>query len=117
MGKTHFPRVAGNQWADSNYYFGHPTGNVRYVHSSGSSTGPGYTPETAYSTIDAAIGACTADNGDVIVVLEDHTESITGAAGIAADVAGVRIVGLGVGRNRPRITFTTATAASCDVSA
>lgn len=117
MSKTHFPRTGGQQWTDSFYHYGHPTGNVRYVHSGGSSTGPGFSPETPYSTIDAAISACTADNGDVVVVLEDHAESITGAAGIAADIAGVRVIGLGVGRNRPRITFTTATAASCDVSA
>lgn len=117
MGKVHFPRTGGNQWADSNYYYGQPSGTIRYVHSGGSSSGPGHSPETAYSTIDAAISACTADNGDVVVVLEDHTESIVGAAGIALDVAGVRVVGLGVGRNRPRITFTTDVAASCDVSA
>lgn len=117
MGKTHFPRVAGNQWADSNYRFDWPSGDIRYVHSSGSSTGPGWTPETAYSTIDAAVSACTADNGDVVVVLEDHTETITAAAAIALDVAGVRVIGLGVGRNRPRITMGTNAAASCDVSA
>lgn len=118
MGKTHFPRTGGQQWANSDYLFGHPTGNVRYVHSgSGSSTGPGFSPETAYSTIDAAISASTADNGDVVVVLEDHTETVVGAAGIALDVAGVRVIGLGVGRNRPRVTFTTADAASLDISA
>lgn len=117
MSKIHFARTGGQQWVDSFYHFGHPTGNVRYVHNSGSSTGPGFSPETPYSTIDAAISACTADNGDVVVVLEDHVETIVGAAGIALDVAGVKVVGLGQGRRRPRITFGTATAASCDVSA
>lgn len=117
MAKVHFPRAGGQEWVDSFYRPFLPTGDVRYVHSGGTSTGPGFSPETAYSTIDAAISACTADNGDVVLVMEDHTESVTGAAGIAADVAGVRVVGLGVGRNRPRVTFTTATAASCDVSA
>ena len=99
------------------YLFGHPSGNVLYVHNSGTSTGPGDTPERAYSTLDAAIGGCTADNGDVILMCEEHAETITGAAGIAQDVAGVRIIGLGVGRNRPKITFGTADAASWDVSA
>lgn len=118
MSKSHFPRVGGQQWVDSFYRFDVPTGDIRYVHAgSGSSTGPGFSPETAYATIDQAISACTADNDDVVVVLPDHTESITGAAGIALDVAGVRVIGLGVGRNRPRITFTTADAASCDVTA
>lgn len=118
MGKTHFPRTGGQQWVDSFYHFGHlASGNVRFVHSGGSATGPGFSPETAYSTIDAAISASAADNDDVVVVLPDHTESVTGAAGIAQDVAGVRVIGLGVGRNRPRVTFTTAAAASWDVSA
>ena len=117
MGKIHFPRTGGQQWVDSLYRFGIPTGDVRYVHSGGTSTGPGFSPETAYSTIDAAISASTADNDDAVVVLPDHTESVVGAAGIALDVAGVRVIGLGVGRNRPRITFATDTAASLDISA
>lgn len=118
MGKTHFQRSGGQSWVDSFYHFGHLcSGDIRFVHSGGSTTGPGFSPETAYSTIDAAISACTADNDDMVVVLPDHTESVVGAAGIALDVAGVRVVGLGVGRNRPRITFTTADAASLDVSA
>lgn len=117
MAKTHFPRSGGQQWVDSFYRPFLPTGNVFWVHSGGTGTGPGYSPETAFSTIDAAVGACAADNGDVILVMEDHAESVTGAAGIAADVAGVRIIGLGVGRARPQITFTTAAGASCDVSA
>lgn len=117
MGKTHFP-LTGNPYVTSGYEFEHlASGNVFFVHSGGTSTGPGYSPESAYSTIDAAIGACTASNGDVIVVLEDHAESITGAAGIALDVAGVKILGLGEGRRRPIITFTTATGASFDISA
>ena len=122
MAKTHFSRSGGQVWVDSFYRFmaenGCPSGNIFFVHAgSGSSSGPGYSPETAFATIDQAIGACTADNGDVVAVLEDHTESVVGAAGISHDVAGVRIIGLGVGRNRPRVTFTTATGASCDLTA
>lgn len=117
MAKVHFARTGGQKWVDSFYRWAEPTGNVLYVHNGGTSTGPGYSPETAYSTIDAAVSACTADNGDVVVVLEDHAETITGAAGAALDVAGVKVVGLGEGRRRPRITFGTATAASFDVSA
>lgn len=117
MGKTHFPQTGAQQWVDSKYRPDWPTGDIRYVHSGGSSTGPGFSPETAYSTIKLAAAACTADNDDAVVVLPDHTETITAAAGVALAVAGVRVIGLGVGRNRPRITFTTADAASCDVTA
>lgn len=93
------------------------TGNIFFVDSGAASGGNGLSPEAAVTTIDAAINLCTASNGDIIVVMEGHAESITGAAGIALDVAGVTIVGLGRGRNRPVITFTTAAGASFDISA
>lgn len=70
-----------------------------------------------FSTIDAAIGACTADAGDVILVMPGHTESISAAAGIAADVAGISIIGLGQGSDRPTLTFETSTAADIDIDA
>lgn len=92
------------------------TGNIFFVDSGVSSSGNGLSPETAVSTIDAAINLCTANNGDIIVVMEGHAESIAGAAGIAADVAGITIVGLGRGRSRPVVTFITADAASMDIS-
>lgn len=114
--KTHFPRVGGQQWVDSFYRPGMPTGNVFYVHATnGTSTGPGYSPETAYSTIDAAVGACTANNGDVIYVLPGHNEGL-GDAQITVDVAGISIVGLGHGSAAPRIDFDHANA-SIDVTA
>jgi hypothetical protein len=119
-GKTQFPNGGTNDRATLNRFYNFPftSGNVRFVHASGAGTsGPGWAVENAYTTIDSAIGACTADNGDVIVVCEGHTESVTAAAGIALDVAGVKILGLGEGRRRPRVTFTTATGASFDISA
>lgn len=114
--KTHFPRVGGNEWSESLYQPNQPTGNVLYVHHSGTASGPGFSPETPFSTIDAAINAATANNGDVIFVLEGHAETITGAAGFALDVAGVSVIGLGNGENRPVITFTTSTAATATIT-
>jgi hypothetical protein len=70
-----------------------------------------------FSTIDYAIGRCTAGRGDIICVMPGHAETISAAAGIAIDVAGVAIVGLGVGTSRPTITLDTATTASITVSA
>lgn len=117
-GKTTFPNGGPNDKAMLTRFYNFPftSGDVRFVHASGVATGPGWAVENAYTTLDAAIGACAADNGDTIVVCEGHTESIVGAAGILADVAGVKILGLGAGRRRPRITFTTADAASLDVT-
>lgn len=70
-----------------------------------------------FATIDYAIGRCSADRGDVIMVKPNHRESVTAAAGMVFDVANVAIVGLGMGTARPRITFTTATTADIDITA
>lgn len=95
------------------------TGNIFFVHSgTGSDTGGmGKSPSTPFDTIDYAIGKCTASKGDVIYVMPGHTESIAAAGGIAADVAGISIIGLGSGSLRPTITLGTATAASFTVTA
>jgi hypothetical protein len=70
-----------------------------------------------YSTIDAAVGACVADRGDLIVVCPGHTETVTAAAGLDLDVAGITIVGIGRGSLTPIVNFTTAVGADMDVDA
>ncbi len=71
-----------------------------------------------FATIDAAIGACTANAGDVIYVLPGHTEDVTNGS-IAMDIAGVSIIGVGSGSLKPTLTFTATnskinvTAANC----
>ena len=70
-----------------------------------------------FSTIDAAINECTASAGDRIYVMPGHTETISDATSINLDVAGITIIGLGEGNNRPTITFDTATTATIPVSA
>lgn len=117
MAKTHFTRSDGAQWADSYYRPFEPVGNVFYVGPSGTSSGPGYTPETAYATVPQAMAVCQANNGDVILVLPGTTATITAAAGIALSVAGVTVQGIGTGTNRPTITLGTATTATLAVSA
>ena len=59
-----------------------------------------------FATIDFAIGQTLAGRGDVIAVMPGYSQNITGAAGIAVDVAGIAIVGLGAGTLRPQISFT-----------
>jgi len=70
-----------------------------------------------FATIGAAATAATANSGDTIVVLPGHTEAITGAAGIAIATAGINIIGIGTGTDRPTISFTTAIAAQMTVTA
>jgi hypothetical protein len=94
------------------------TGTVRYVSSTttgASDNHPGTDATKPLSTVDAAIGKCTANVGDVIVLMPGHAETVT-ATSIALDVAGVTIVGLGTGLKRPTFTFGAA-AATITVSA
>lgn len=96
-------------------------GNVWFVQSTAStaadSAGGGSSPDAPFATLKFAISQCVANNGDVIVVLPGHAETLTTAAAIAVNVAGVSILGCGNGRLRPTFTFTTAVAASFDVTA
>lgn len=87
------------------------TGTYYFVDSNtGSASNSGTSATAPLATIDDAIGHCSASKGDVIIVMPGHAESISGAAAIAADVAGITIVGLGWGNLRPTITLhTTAT--------
>jgi len=70
-----------------------------------------------FSTIDYAIGRCQASAGDIIMVMPGHAETISDASTITMDVAGIAIVGLGVGSLRPTLTFDTATSANIPVTA
>jgi hypothetical protein len=92
------------------------TGQRFFVHSVTGTDGTayGFTPDKPLATIDYAIGLCTASKSDVIYVMPGHVETV--AATIAADVAGINIIGIGNGRLRPAITGLTATA-TCTVSA
>jgi len=83
------------------------TGSVYFVHSTGSNSNSGTDPDHPLATIDYAIGKCTADKKDLILVMPGHTESV--ATSITADVDGISIIGLGNGDNRPTITGTAAT--------
>lgn len=106
----------------------HP-GQVYFVNNStaipqgglGGSDGNSGTYQKPFSTIDYAIGRCTAGRGDIIFVMPGHIENIDAASGIALDVAGVAVIGLGTGSLRPKLntTVTTATfamnAANCAI--
>jgi hypothetical protein len=95
----------------------HTTGSVFYVDSgSGAAANTGDASDEALITIDAAVNKCTASKGDIIYVMPGHAETVSGAAGIAADVAGISIIGLGRGTDRPQVTLS-ATASTVTVTA
>src|SRR5262245_10372234 len=91
-------------WQRGPFLYG---GTAFFVDNSVASTTRGDDPSNGsrtrpFSTIDYAIGRCTASKGDVIFVMPGHAETVTAA--ITLDVAGVSIIGLGRGRNRPSHT-------------
>jgi len=70
-----------------------------------------------FSTLEYAFSQCVADRGDIIFIKPGHAESIASATALNFDLAGVAVVGLGVGSNRPTFTFTTANTATIPVTA
>ena len=81
------------------------TGNVFFVCSAvtGATDAANYgtSPKTPFATVDYAVGKCTASNGDIIYVMPGHNEALTAGTSLVVDVAGVSIIGLGRGMNRP----------------
>ncbi len=68
-----------------------------------------------FSTLAYAFTQCVANRGDIIMVKAGHAENI--AASTALSIAGVAVIGLGAGTNRPTFTFTTANTATFSVTA
>lgn len=92
-------------------------GDVYWVDSVNGSNGNKGTYDQPFSTLDYAVGRCTASKGDIIVAKPGHVETVIAAAGLALDVAGIAIIGLGAGSLRPTVNFTTAVGADMDVDA
>ena len=82
----------------------------------GSGTSGGLTPESAFTTLDAAVANLTASQGWKIYVLPGHAENITAATSIALDVAGIEIIGIGENALMPTFSATAA-AGACTISA
>ena len=130
MARSHFGRFKeGVQISGINLNV-HQKGKVFYVGNStvpapngigASNNNPGISPDAPFSTLDYAIGRCVASRGDKIIVLPGHAETISGAAGVAIDVAGVSIIGTGDGALKPTFSFSatvstmTMSAANCSL--
>lgn len=104
------------------------SGQTFYVDSvSGADTaGNGTKPSRPFATVNFAVGQCTANSGDTVIVLEGHTETVTtsasgsslaGAGELNFGVAGVRVIGLGNPGTAPVFNFTTSTGANARVNA
>jgi hypothetical protein len=120
MGLTNFPGGIAS--------FGMPvlpglpptTGTVFFVcnatNANGSDGNSGLRPDQPLATIAKAHTLATASKGDQIIVMPGHTEAVIAAGTITISKAGVQIIGLGSGRLRPVITYTTAVGASFDIT-
>ena len=94
------------------------TGNEFYVSSvDGDDSHNGRSSAMAVATIAACLDLMTANNDDIMYLKPGHAETISAAAGIAIDVAGVTIVGVGTGTLQPTITFDTIISADMDIDA
>ncbi len=94
------------------------SGNVFWVHSvTGADATSSGTKNRPFATINYAVSRCTASNGDIIIVKEKHAETCAAAGSITVDKAGVTIIGLGLGSQRPIISVGTLTSATFLISA
>lgn len=92
-------------------------GNVFFVSSLTGSNGFTGAANSPYATIAFAYSKCVANNGDTVVCLAGHAETISAAAGLNFNTAGVTVLGLGEGNTRPVLTFATSTAATLTMTA
>jgi hypothetical protein len=91
-------------------------GKVYWVDSVTGSNGNKGTVDRPFSTIDYAVGRCTANKGDIIFVKPGHSETISAAGSLTLDVAGVAVIGLGTGTDRPDLNYS-ATAGTVEIDA
>lgn len=97
------------------FYVGNnPTKLVGELDASNNNNGTFFKP---FATIQYAISRCAASRGDIIIVRAGYTETVSTAAGLSVNVAGVAIVGQGRGSSRPTITVAGATTATINISA
>lgn len=68
----------------------------------------GGSPEQPFATVAYGVTQTTANKGDVVMVMPGHAESLISAGQIALSKAGVAVMGIGLGANRPVFTHTIA---------
>jgi hypothetical protein len=88
------------------------TGKIFFVHYTvGSNGNSGKDPGKPFKTLDYAVGRCTANKGDYIILMPGHVEDLadtTTTGAMDLDVAGITVLGVGSGLDQPRIDFNHA---------
>jgi hypothetical protein len=98
--------------------------NVKWVDSNNGSNGNDGSFGKPWATVAYAVThvGFTASRGGVVMVKAGHAETVSAAGTITMSKAGISVVGLGVGDNRPNFTFSATastwlmTAANCSVN-
>lgn len=83
-------------------------GSVFWVAASGSDGNKGDF-DRPFGTLDYAIGRCTSNAGDIIIVKPGYIGTVTSVSAIDFDVANIAIIGLGAGSDRPTLQWGTST--------
>jgi hypothetical protein len=91
----YLPMLAERIVTGNVYFLGNDHANSEDIPSHGKD------PNSPFDTLDYALGKMTDDNDDLLVVMANHAETITGAGGITIDKAGIQIVGMGRYDTRP----------------
>jgi hypothetical protein len=97
-------------------------GTTFYVSSVyGADSNPGTSDKPLATLVKALSKLAQADvsrnQGDTVILMQDHTESIDSATELAITRAGVSIIGVGRGTHRPRLQLSTPTTSVIGVSA
>jgi hypothetical protein len=93
------------------------TGKVFYVDSNVTTAGTGNSVRGAVATLDEVVVLCQDNRGDIVYILQGHTETFTAADSADLDVIGVTYIGLGTGTDRPTFTYDTGTAGEIVIAA
>lgn len=97
------------------------TGQFYFVDSVNGSAGGDGTAAAPLASVAGAmvkiVSSARATRGDTIICMPGHAETVSSATGLAMSVAGVTVIGLGMGSSRPTITLDTANTATIAVSA
>lgn len=93
------------------------TGKVFYVDSNVTTAGTGNSVRGAVATLDEIVVLCEDNRGDIVYILQGHTETFTGIDSADLDVIGVTYIGLGTGSDRPKFTYDTGTGGELVIAA
>jgi len=89
-----------------------------YVHSvSGSQYNAGTSRFNPMATIAQAEALCVTGRSDVVIVMEGHSETITGSPSLTLDTAGTKIIGEGGRTRKPQVLIDGADTAYVTITA